>query len=184
MRKLIVLEWISLDGVYDASSMGEWFLPYHTDERSDFISKDIHDSDIYLLGRKTYEMLAPHWSQLKNNEMGIAAKLNSMRKVVVSHMLKKADWNNTTIINTNVVVEIKKLKKESGGNILVAGSGNLMETLMKANLVDEYHILQHPVIMGNGLRFFRESMPVSKLNLAETKALGKGVNALIYQPAG
>ncbi|MBS1690310.1 MAG: dihydrofolate reductase family protein, partial [Bacteroidetes bacterium] len=124
----------------------------------------------------------PYWSALKNNEMGIADKLNSVKKIVVSTTLKNAEWNNSNIINRNVAEEIKKLKEEGGKDILVAGSSTLVETLMKAGLVDEYHILQHPVIMGSGLRFFRESMPVTKLKLVETRDLGMGVSALIYQP--
>ena len=98
--------------------MPEWFLPYHTDERGKIITEWIMACDTYLLGRTTYQMLAPHWSALKNNEMGIADKLNSVQKVVVSSTLEKAEWNNSIIINKNVAEEIAKLKEQPGGNIV------------------------------------------------------------------
>src|SRR4051812_22168270 len=102
MRKINVLEWMSLDGVFEAESMNDYFLPFHSEERGNYIRDCILDCDDYLLGRKTYEMLAPYWSTLKNNEMGVADKLNSVSKVIVSKSLKKADWNNSTIIHKNI----------------------------------------------------------------------------------
>ena len=89
MRKLIVSAWITLDGVFDADTMNEWFIPYDSVERQNYIREGVLAADLILLGRTTYEMLAPYWSSLKNNEMGIAAKLNSVPKAVVSSKLKK-----------------------------------------------------------------------------------------------
>ncbi|WP_019586937.1 dihydrofolate reductase family protein [Deinococcus apachensis] len=124
MRRLIVLERITLDGVFDAASMGQWDFPYHSDERAEVIS---WGSDAYLLGRVTYKMLAPHWSALGNNEMGVADKLNSMRKYVVSSNLEKAEWNNTTIIRGDAAEEVGQLKWQEGGDILVQGSAVLLQ---------------------------------------------------------
>src|SRR6476469_7697975 len=121
MKKIIASEWISLDGVFDASLMGEWNAPYHSDSRADYIRESILSCDAMLYGRKTYEMLAPYWSSLKNNEMGVADKLNNAPKYVVSSSLQKAEWGDSTIIRGNIIREIEKLKTSSGGDILVQG---------------------------------------------------------------
>lgn len=118
MRKLIVTEWLTLDGVYDADTMSEWHTPYNTPERQQSISATINGSGALLFGRTTYEMLYPYWSQLKNNEMDVAAALNNNQKYVVSTTLKDAPWKNSTIVNGNIVDEIRKLKQASGNYIL------------------------------------------------------------------
>ena len=95
-RKLVVSEWITLDGVFDADSMETWFNPYETEDRGRYIKEGIDAADALLFGRVTYEMLAQYWPNLKNNEMGVADRLNSLPKYVVSRTLKRADWNNST----------------------------------------------------------------------------------------
>jgi dihydrofolate reductase len=181
MRKVVASAWITLDGVFDAGSMSEWFLPYHTDERGKIITEWIMACDTYLLGRTTYQMLAPHWSALKNNEMGIADKLNNVQKIVVSSTLEKAEWNNSIIINKNVPEEITKLKEQSGGDLLIAGSATLVQSLMEADLIDEYRFLVQPVIMGSGKRYFKEGMHTAGLKLVRNEAVGAGVVFLCYQ---
>src|SRR5258706_5831261 len=109
MRKIVVSAWVTVDGVFDADSMQQWFLPFDSIARQEYIRDGIAEADALLLGKTTYEMLAPYWSSMKNNEMGVAAKLNSVPKFVVSTTLKKAEWNNSTIISANVIDEIKKL---------------------------------------------------------------------------
>jgi len=183
MKKLIVKEWITLDGVFDASSMNVWNAPYHSDSRARCIIEDILGADAFLYGRTTYEMLAPYWSALKNNEMGIADKLNNTPKYVVSTTLKKAGWNNSTIIGRNVIEEVKKLKTEEGSYILLDGSATLAHSLMQAGLVDEFRFLVHPVIMGSGKKFFKEDFPFSKLKLVHSEQLDSGVLHLIYEKA-
>ncbi|BDP43895.1 pyrimidine reductase (plasmid) [Deinococcus aetherius] len=182
MRRLIVLERMTLDGMFDAASMGQWDFPYHGDERAEVIFQGIQGSDAYLLGRVTYEMLAPHWSALRNNEMGVADKLNSMKKYVVSSSLEKAEWNNTTIIRGDAVEEIGRLKRQEGGDILVHGSAALVQTLLAAGLVDELQLLVHPMVVGGGARLFREAAQVLTLELVESRALPLGVLLLRYQP--
>ena len=103
MRKLVVSEWVTLDGVFDADTMKEWFEPYDSDGRRNCIRETVLASDAFLVGRVTYEMLAAYWPNQKNNKMGIADRLNSAPKYVVSSTLKKAEWNNSTIIEKNVV---------------------------------------------------------------------------------
>jgi dihydrofolate reductase len=181
MRKLIVSAWVSLDGVFDADSMQEWFFPFDSLERQDYIREGILAAGTLLLGRTTYEMLAPHWSAMKDNEMGVAAKLNSIDKVVVSTTLKKADWNNSTIISGNIPAEIEKLKAQDGNEIQVEGSATLVQSLMEKNLVDEFRLLVHPVIVGSGKRFFKDGMKTKGMKLVKTKTFDKNVLLLCYE---
>jgi dihydrofolate reductase len=181
MRKLVVSEWMTLDGVFDGDTMDKWFIPYHSKERAAYITEVTESCDTMLYGRTTYEFLAPHWSAEKNDNNGPAAKLNSVRKYVVSSTLKKAAWNNSTIINANAVEEIAKLKQEKGGEILVTGSAALVQSLMEADLVDEYRFLVHPIVMGSGKRFFRDGN-TAPLKLVEAKPLSFGVVLMRYQP--
>src|ERR1035438_9147444 len=111
--------------------------------------------DELLFGRTTYEMLAPYWSSLYNDEMGIARKLNSAPKYVVSTKLKKADWNNSTIIGEDVVAEITRLKEKPGREMEIEASASLVQYLTEADLIDEYRLLNHPIIAGKGKRFFK-----------------------------
>ena len=183
LRKLVVSEWVTLDGVFDADSMKEWFEPYESQDRQEYIKENVLTSDAFLVGRVTYEMLAAYWPNQKNNEMGVADRLNSAPKYVVSSTLKKAEWNNSTIINEDVVEEITKLKQQPGQDILVFGSAQLVQSLMEADLVDEYRFLIHPIIMGSGKRFFRDEMVATKLKLVKTKTLNSGVILDCYQSA-
>jgi dihydrofolate reductase len=182
MRKIIVLERITLDGVFDAASMGEWDFPYDSEARMAVIAGGIHASDAYLLGRTTYEMLAPGWSALKNNEYGVADQLNSMAKYVVSSTLEKAEWNNSTIIKANALEEIGKLKREPGQSILVHGSAQLVQGLLAADLVDELQLLVHPFVWGRGKKLFKDGAQAMKLEVIEAKMLDLGVVLMRYQP--
>jgi dihydrofolate reductase len=182
MRKIIVLERITLDGIFDAASMDQWDHPYRSDERAEVISRGIYDSDAYLLGRTTYEMLAPVWSALKNNEFGIADKLNSMKKYVVSSSLEKAEWNNSEIIRGNVFEEIGKLKQQPGQSIVVHGSAKLLEGLLAADLVDELQLLVHPYVWGLGKKLFKDGAQTLRLELIEARPLELGAVLLRYQP--
>jgi dihydrofolate reductase len=181
LRKLIVSEWMTLDGVFDADSMKEWFEPYESQDRQEYIKENVLTSDAFLVGRVTYEMLASYWPNQKNNFAGIADRLNSAPKYVVSSTLKKAEWNNSTIIEDNVVEEITKLKQQPGQDILVFGSAKLVQSLMEADLVDEYRFLVHPIIMGSGKRFFSDEMAGTKLKLVKTETLDLGVTLDCYQ---
>ena len=184
MRKIIVSEWITLDGVFDADPQyfNEWFMPYDSDARMVYIQKTVLGCGAFLMGGATYNTLAPYWSALKNNEFGLADKMNSAPKYVVSTTLEKADWNNTQrIIKENVVEEIRQIKQEPGDYILIPGSATLVQSLMTTDLIDEYRFLVHPIIMGSGKRFFKEGMPTTKLKLVETQTLDLGVSLLRYQ---
>jgi dihydrofolate reductase len=181
MRKLVVSAWISLDGVFDADTMPQWYTPFDSEARQTYIREGILACDAILFGRTTYEMLAPYWSSLHENEMGVAAKLNSAPKYVVSSKLKKAGWNNTTIIGDDVVAEITRLKEQPGREIQIEGSATLVQSLMAADLIDEYRLLVHPIIAGKGKRFFKEGMTTNGLTLVKTQPLDKGVLVLYYE---
>jgi dihydrofolate reductase len=183
MSKLIVSTWMTLDGIFDADSMNQWFSPYDSEERQEYIRDGILSADAILFGRTTYEMLAPYWSSLKNNEMGIAAKLNSVAKFVVSSTLEKAEWNNSTIIKGKVAEEITRLKQLPGEEIQIEGSATLVHSLAETDLIDEYRFLVHPVIIGSGKRFFKDGMHTNGLRLVKTKTFDRGVVLLCYQPA-
>jgi len=181
MRKVIVSAWVTLDGVFDADTMEQWFNPYHSDDRGDYIKNEILACDALLVGRATYDMLAPYWSALRNNEMGLADKMNSVAKYVVSSTLEKAEWHNSTIIQDNVVAEISRLKQQPGQDILIPGSATLVQSLLETGLIDEYKLLVHPMIMGSGKCFFKEGMAMTRLELVKTKTFSLGVVLLCYQ---
>jgi dihydrofolate reductase len=183
MRKLISTAWMSLDGVFDADTMDQWFLPFMSEEKQNSIRDLILASDAMVMGRVTYEMLAPYWTEKTNNEEGFADHLNSMPKYVVSCTLNNVAWNNSTLIKDNVIEELTRLKEQSGRNMLMTGSATLVKSLMASNVIDEYQLLMHPIVMGAGKRFFTEDMPTTKLTLVKTETLGAGVNLLRYKPA-
>jgi dihydrofolate reductase len=183
MRKLVVSEWVTLDGVFDASTMKDWFMPFDSEDRRKHIKAGIMAVDTFLMGKVTFKMLASYWSVLPDDaEEGLAGKLNNTPKFVVSSKLKKADWKNSTIIKDKVVKEITELKKQPGKEIQIGGSATLVHSLMKANLIDEFRFLVHPVIMGRGKPFFKVGMRTKGLELVNTKALALGVMSLTYKP--
>ena len=175
MRKLVVTEFMSLDGVIESPM---WTFPYWNDEIAQFKGDESNASDALLLGRVTYEGFAAAWPTSKDEG---AEYFNGVRKYVVTTTLDKADWNNSHIITGDVVEEIRKLKQQDGKNIIVHGSGRLIETLMAHDLVDEYRLLVYPLVVGEGQRLF-ETDQKAKLKLVESKTMSSGVIGLIYEP--
>lgn len=180
MRKLIITEWVSLDGIFDASSMTKWWLPFDSISRQQYIQDTINNCEIMLYGRNTYEMLYPYWSSFKHDEQGVANKLNNCKKYVVSSTLKKAPWGDTTIIRKDFITEIEKVKREDGGYILVQGSSSLVKPLLEAGIVDELKLLINPSIVGNGERLFLDGVHCH-LQFSDFKQLDKNVILLTYK---
>ena len=180
MRKIVVSESLTVDGVFDAETMGKWAAPYYSDERDEFVRGIVLASDVLLLGRKTYDLQAWYWPNQKDDKYGIANHKNKMEKYVVTSTPLQAQWNNATIINVD---EVAKLKQQSGRDILIEGSATLAESLAQAGLVDEYKFLVHPAIAESGKRFFKEGMGLTRLQLVESKPISLGVVALSYEPA-
>jgi dihydrofolate reductase len=183
MRKLIATEWTSLDGVFDASTMNEWFNPYHSDSRAAAIQETISDCDAMLYGRITYEMLHPYWSSFQNNEMGVAEKLNKVKKYLYSQTIQNAGWENTEVLTGDLVDEITAIKNQPGGNILIQGSGKLVNALLKAGLIDEIRLMVQPYLAGSGQKLFDQALNVG-MELDEIRRLEMGVTVLVYRPFG
>jgi len=177
MRKVVVAEFLSLDGVMDEPA---WTVPYWNDEIAKFKYDELFASDAHLLGRVTYQGFAAAWPS-RTDEQGFADRMNSLPKYVVSTTLEKVEWNNSHLIKKNVVEEISRLKQQPGQDILVAGSATLVNTLVEHDLVDEYHLLIYPVVLGQGKRLFKDGSKAT-LKLVETKSFSSGVVAHIYQP--
>jgi dihydrofolate reductase len=175
MRNIVVTEFLSLDGVMENPG---WTFPYWNDEIAQFKGEETSASDALLLGRVTYEGFAAAWP---NSQDEGAAYFNSVRKYVVSTTLDKAEWNNSQIINGNVVEEIAKLKQQDGPDIMVHGSATLAQSLMQHDLVDRYRLLVYPVVIGKGKRLFKEGIPAT-LKLVSSQSFSSGVVALIYEP--
>lgn len=178
MRKVIVYEYMTLDGVVEAPE--KWQFPYLSDDVAEIIQSQILDADAILLGRVTYEIFAASWPMRTNNEFGVADKLNSVPKFVVSSTLDRVEWNNSKLIKGNVLEEITKLKQLPSGNMAIIGSASLIRSLMKYELIDEYRLMVHPVVLGCGKRLFPEGINLA-LRLVDTNAFSSGVVLLRYQ---
>jgi dihydrofolate reductase len=181
MRKLIITEWLSLDGIFDADSMDQWWAPFDSPDRQKYIQETINHCEIMLYGRRTYEMLYPYWSSFKNNEQGVADQLNNCKKYVVSTKLGSAPWKNTEIISGQLIDEVENIKQGTGGYILVQGSGSLVKPLLEARLVDEMRLLITPAVIATGKRLFSEKI-IAELGPATFKQLDKNVILLTYRP--
>jgi dihydrofolate reductase len=168
--RLVVSEFVSLDGVMEdpggaeGSRFGGWAFKFERGPEGDkFKLDELMAADAMLLGRKTYEGFAQAWPNM-TDEVGFAARMNGMQKFVVSTSLERADWNNSTVIRGNVVEEVARLKQRPGGDLLVAGSAQLVHTLIQHRLVDEYRLMIFPIVLGGGKRLFPdgiESIPLT-----------------------
>jgi dihydrofolate reductase len=192
MGKLVVTEFITLDGVFeDPGAAGDfehggWSFKFSRGPEGDrFKYDELMAADAQLLGRITYEGFAKAWPSV-TDAGDFGDKMNKMPKYVVSTTLgdKDATWTNSKVIRDNVPGEVSKLKKEVKGDILVAGSGRLVQTLAEHDLVDEYRLMVYPIVLGSGKRFFGEGTPMRKLELVDTRQMGTdGVTLLTYRPA-
>jgi dihydrofolate reductase len=188
MGRLVVTEFVSIDGVFEDPGGSEdfehggWTFDYDRgDDGNTFKLDEMMDAKVQLLGRITYEGFADAWP---SREGPFAEKLNNDPKVVVSTTLTEPKWNNTTVISTDVVEQLRKLKDETDGSILVAGSGMLVETLLGAGLVDELRLMVFPTILGRGRRMFPEGIDRLKYTLAESRAVGPdGVQVQVFRRA-
>lgn len=187
MGRLVVTEYISVDGVAEAPSGTEAFervgwiddIPRGA-EGDRFKLDETMVADAQLLGRTTYETFAPVWPQFEGE---FADKFNAMPKHVVSKTLRDPKWNNTTVLAGDVVDEVAELKERYERDILVHGSIQLARTLIECDLVDAVHLLVYPVIVGAGKRLFDGTSATKRLRLVEAETFGDGVHLLRYEPA-
>jgi dihydrofolate reductase len=190
MRKIVVTEFMSLDGVIDSPggdndfARGGWTFAFQDPEGYAYKLEELQTHDALLLGRLTYEGFAAAWPG-RTDEAGFADKMNGMAKYVVSTTLDAdtATWENSTVISENVPEEIAKLKEQPGGDILVAGSGALVRTLMAHDLVDEYRLMVFPIVLGTGKKLFGDTDDSVVLALAGSQVLDTGTLILTYRPA-
>lgn len=186
MRKIIVSEYVTLDGVIedpgggDKSEHGGWSRQFWNEQAMKFKYDELFACDTLLLGRVTYDGFAKAWPAMKDTG-DFGERMNSISKFVFSRTLKRAGWNNSTIIKNHLVAEIRKLQEQPGQDILVEGSAKLVRKLMHNDVVDELRLMLHPIVVGGGKRLFGQGRDRNVLKLVHTEAFSSGVVVLTYQ---
>ena len=195
MRKIIVLTFITIDGVMQAPggpqedtsgnfTYGGWAVPYFDEFLGQVMGEQMDKPFDLLLGRKTYEIFASYWpKQDPTSDLG-AANLNNATKYVASHSDIRTEWKNSTLLQGDIVEEIKKLKAQEGLDIQVHGSSNLIQTLLKNDLVDEFWLKVFPINLGNGKRLFGDGTIPAAFTLTHSKISPSGVIIANYKRAG
>jgi dihydrofolate reductase len=178
VRKVIVSTYVTLDGVMEAPE--KWVFRFWNDELAKYAHDQLFASDALVMGRMVYEEFAASWPSRTTE---FADRMNSLPKYVVSTTLEEAAWNNSTIIKENVAEQVSRLKEQPGQDILMYGSADLMHTLTDHDLIDEYRLWVHPVILGGGKRLFDGAGEETFLQLVDTTTFSSGVVVLSYQPA-
>jgi dihydrofolate reductase len=194
MGKVIVTEWMSLDGVVQAPGAadedttggfqhGGWHLPYFDDLSQNRVVETLTAAGGFLLGRRTYEILAAYWPNASKEEQVIAQPLNTRPKYVASRTLTEPlAWQNSTVLQGDVAKAVAALKQEDGGDLLVIGSSELVQTLNEHDLVDEYQLMIDPLVVGGGKRIFRDDGALRPLRLVEHKVTTTGAILATYAP--
>jgi dihydrofolate reductase len=194
MRKLIVLSFITLDGVMQAPggpqedtsggfTYGGWTVPYFDDFGNKVMAEQLSKPFELLLGRTTYDIFASYWLH-HNDDSDIGKSFNKVKKYVVSHSSRKLSWNNSTLIKDAVVGEVKRLKTQDGPDLQVHGSGNFIQTLLKNDLVDEYWLKIFPITLGTGKRLFADGTMPAAFKLTKSSVSPSGVIFANYARAG
>src|SRR6266496_879651 len=189
MRRVVAAEYLSVDGRMEMEDperkeqeVGGWTAPYWNDELQTMQYDQLFASDALLLGRVTYTSFAAVWPTVTDEE-GFADRMNSLPKYVASRTLKEPlEWN-ATLLTGDTVEEVQKLKQDTGRDLLIYGSGELVKTLVRHDLVDEYRLMIHPIILGRGKRLFEEDSDRAGLRITDSQTTEKGVVTLVYQPA-
>jgi len=193
MRKIVVLSFISLDGVMQAPGgpkedtsgdfkYGGWTVPYWDDFSGEIMSQQMGGEFDLLLGRKTYDIFAGYWPKQDPDSLG--APFNKATKYVVSRSSPKLSWENSLLVDGDVVSKLKELKAQEGPMLQVHGSGNLIQTLLKEDLVDELWLKIFPLTLGKGKKLFAEGTIPAAFELAESKTSPKGVIFANYKRSG
>ena len=195
MRKLIVQEWMSFDGVVQAPGSpdedksggfkhGGWHLPYFDDMSRHWVVENLTQAGGYLLGRRTYENFAGHWPNASAEEQVIAQPLNTRPKYVASTTLNEPlAWQNSTLLKGNVTKAVAALKQKDGDNLLVIGSPKLVQSLIDFDLVDEFRVMIDPLVVGGGKRVFGDDGALRPLRLVDSRVTTTGAILATYAPA-
>jgi dihydrofolate reductase len=192
VRKLVVTEFMSLDGVVQAPgdpqedteggfTHGGWQRPYFDEVFIERAARGIAETDAQLFGRKTYEKMAAFWPTVGDDDL-FAKHLNSVTKYVASRSMKDATWEGTTVLNGDVAAQVSDIKKQEGGTISVLGSADLVQTLVAHDLIDEYALAVHPILLGSGKKLFRDDDQVRRLELIDSTTTTTGVLFATYRP--
>ena len=177
MRKIVSGLFISLDGVVEAPD--QWQFPYFNEEMGNAVQSLMEGGEAMLLGRRTYEEFAAYWPTSTDD---FAGYMNGTPKYVVSNTLTSADWQNSTLLSGDVLKELARLKEQDGRNLNITGSGTLVGSLLREGLLDELHLLLHPVVVGTGKRLFDDG-PRVPLRLTDAQTFSTGVLHLTYERA-
>ena len=186
MGKLVVSTYVTLDGVMQPI---DWTGRYSHEDHGKHAREVLFASDALVMGRETYEIFAPAWSSRtaedeQPGEEGYVDRINGMPKFVASTTLKEPlDWNNSALIEGDVVDAVSGLKEKFSGNVLMYGCGQLARTLTQHGLVDEFQMMIYPVVVGKGKRLFGNGLDTTVLKLADTEVFGSGAVVLTYRPA-
>jgi class 3 adenylate cyclase/dihydrofolate reductase len=189
VRRLIASEFVTLDGVMEApgnephpDGKNAWALRHVGEDQQRYKAEELFEAGAILLGRVTYEIFAAFWPTAPNDD-GFADRMNSIPKYVVSKTLRTAGWKNSIIIGGNPAERIAELKQQPGGYLLLVGSADLLNSLIKHDVIDEYRIMVFPVVLGSGKRLFRDATDITHLQLVDTRTFQSGVTVLTYRPA-
>ena len=193
MRRVIVSEFVSLDGVIEdpggaeESDRGGWSFQTNRGAEGDkYKDEELAAADALLLGRKTYEGFAAAWPQMEEQTGDYGARMNGYPKYVASRTLQEPlEWNNSTLIEGDIAEGVERLKRQDGKDILIFGSGELVRTLMEHDLINEYRLMVFPIVVGQGKRLFGDTQETKTMKLVNTKQVGPdSVLILTYRPAG
>ena len=186
MRKIIVTEFITLDGVVEAPGGNEtphphagWQMKYRSPEGGKYKVEELSKVDALLLGKTTYETFAGYWPSQTDEAFG--GPINKMPKYVVSRTLQKAEWNNSYILR-DVAKDVAALKQTDGGDVLVYGSATLAKSLLHHDLIDELRLMVYPLTIGGGLRLFDDNLELKRFELKNSRVLDDGILILEFQP--
>jgi dihydrofolate reductase len=193
MRKLVVNEFLSIDGVMQGPGSpeedtdggfahGGWQIPYFDEVFGKVAAEGIAEAGAYLFGRKTYQTMAAFWPSQPDDDM-FAATLNGLPKYVASTTLSEPlEWDNSTLLQSDVAKAVAELKEQNGKDIVVLGSGELVQTLIENDLVDEFGLMIHPLVLGSGKRLFPDGNPKRPLRLIRSTTSTTGVVIASYAP--
>ena len=185
MKKIIAVEWLSLDGYFSDSNNGtDWLVS--GEQTEEYLLKLFDNIDTILLGQITYELFAAYWPKPNPTDLNpkeLVDFMNNSRKVVFSKSMKKTEWNNSVLIKNIDAIEIKKMKREAAKDIVIFGSGSIVSQLTKLVLIDEYQFIINPVFLGNGKTLFKSEMAKLKLKLLDSKSFDNG-NIMLHYKAG
>jgi len=178
--RLVATEYLSLDGVFEEP--GHWSFPFFNEEAAQFKSDELQASEALLLGRRTYEGFAAAWPTMEGTgDFGV--RMNTMPKYVVSSTLKELTWEGSVLVRGDLAEAIGELKARPGGDLLLSGSAQLFNGLLRENLIDVYRFMVHPVVLGQGKRLFEEAGARRDLEVVETRRFATGIVILEYRPS-